>query len=308
MVVAVRCQILFIITREDCMTPLRRRMTEELQLRGYATRTIMAYLRVVSQLARFYQTSPDRLTEPQIRDYLLHLSTERKVASSTFTQALCGIKFLYEHTLNRHWPVLELARPKHEERLPVVLSRDEVRRVLAAVRSPGYRVCLTLIYACGLRLLEGLRLQVPEIDGERNLVHVRGGKGGKDRLVPIPDAALALLRQYWRMHRDPMWLFPASARARRRAARGDAIPPIHPTTLQRAFGRALKASGIQKRAHVHTLRHSYATHLLEAGVPIVLLQEYLGHSSPSTTAIYTHLTRELRDKAVDPINALMHGL
>ena len=289
------------------MTSLRRRMTEDLQLRGYAEPTIKAYLLAVSQLAKFYGLAPDQITEAQLRDYLLHLTTVRKIAASSFTQALCGIKFFYEHTLGRHWPVLDVARPKRDARLPVVLSQDEVRRALAAVRTPPYRVCLTLIYACGLRLLEGLRLQVPAVDGARKLLHVRGGKGGRDRLVPLPDGALALLREWWRTHRDPVWLFPATPLARQRARTGTPIPPIHPSTLQRAFTRAVKESGIHKRAHVHTLRHSYATHLLEAGVPIVLIQEYLGHSSPSTTAIYTHLTRELRAQALDPINGLMHG-
>jgi integrase/recombinase XerD len=290
------------------MTALRRRMTEELQLRGYADRTVEAYLRAVSQLAAFYRLAPDRLTEEQLRDYLVHLATVEKVAASTFTQALCGIKFLYEHTLGRRWAVLDVARPKRADRLPVILSHDEVRRVLAAVRTPQYRVCLTVMYACGLRLREGLGLQLPAVDGTRKLLHVHSGKGGKDRLVPIPDAALTLLRQFWRTHRDPVWLFPPSARARRRQHTDPATPPIHATTLQRAFTRAVRESGVRKKAHVHTLRHSYATHLLEAGVPVVLIQDYLGHASPSTTAIYTHLTRELRDQALDPINGLMSGL
>jgi integrase/recombinase XerD len=291
------------------MTALRQRMTEDLQLRGYADRTVAAYLLAVSQLAKFYGTAPDQLTEEQLRAYLLHLSTVRKIAASSFTQTLCGLKFCYEETLGRHWPVLDVARPKREARLPVVLSQAEVHRALAAVRTPRYRVCLTLIYACGLRLLEGLRLHVSAVDGARKLLHIRGGKGGKDRLVPVPDAALTLLRECWRTHRDPVWLFPAPPlRLRRRGARSALLPPIHPCTLQRAFTQAVKTSGIHKRAHVHTLRHSYATHLLEAGVPIVLIQEYLGHSSPSTTAIYTHLTRELREKALDPINGLMRGL
>ena len=247
------------------MTALRRRMTEDLQLRGYANRTIEAYVLAVSQLATFYGIAPDQLTEAQLRDYLLHLTNVRKVAASSFTQALCGIKFFYAQTLGRHWPVLDLARPKREQRLPVVLSQQEVRRVLAAVRTPRYRVCLTLIYACGLRLLEGLRLRVPAVDGARQLLHVQGGKGGKDRLVPLPDAALTLLREVWRTHRDPVWLFPATPLAQRRAPSGAPIAPIHPSTLQRAFKRAVNASGIRKHAHVHTLRHSYATHLLEAG-------------------------------------------
>ena len=286
------------------MTALRRRMTEELQLRGYADKTIACYLLAVSQLARFYGIAPDRITEEQLRAYLLHLTNVRKVAASSFTQALCGIKFFYEQTLGRHWPVLALARPKRADRLPVVLSQEEVRQVLAAVRTPAYRVCLTLIYACGLRLLEGLRLQVPAVDGTRKVLRVHGGKGGKARLVPLPDTVLTLLRDVWRTHRDPVWLFPATPLARR----GSPTRPIHPSTLQRAFMHAVKASGIRKHAHVHTLRHSYATHLLEAGVPVVLIQEYLGHSSPSTTAIYTHLTRTLRAQALDPINDLVRGL
>lgn len=290
------------------MTSLRRRMTEDLQLHGYAEPTIKAYLLAVSQLAKFYGIAPDQITEAQLRDYLLHLATVRKIAASSFTQALCGIKFFFEQTLGRRWPVLDLARPKREARLPVVLSQDEVRRVLAAVQTRRYRVCLTLMYACGLRLLEGLRLQVPEVDGARKLLHIRGGKGGRDRLVPLSDGALVLLREWWRTHRDPVWLFPATPLARRRVSSGAAIPPIHPSTLQRAFGRAVKESGLRKRAHVHTLRHSYATHLLEAGVPVALIQAYLGHSSPSTTAIYTHLTREIRAQAIDPINGLMRGL
>ena len=234
------------------MTPLRRRMIEELQLRGYAARTIESYVRAVAQLARFYHTSPETLTESQIRDYLLHLTSVRKLAPSSFTLALCAIKFLYEQTLQRSWPVFDIARPARATSLPVVLSREEVRRVLTAVQSPTYRACLTLIYACGLRLQEGLRLQVPEVDGQRKLLHIRGGKGGKDRLVPIPDIALELVRAYWRTHRDPVWLFPAPARAGRRPAQALGTRPVHPATLQRAFRQAVKRSGIRKRAHVHT--------------------------------------------------------
>src|ERR1051325_7676403 len=148
------------------MTALRRRMTEDLELHGYAGPTIRSYLLAVSQLAKFHGAAPDQFTDEQIREYLLHL-TRRRVAASTFTQALCGIKFFYEQTLGRHWPVLQLTRPKRAEKLPVVLSREEVRKVLAAVQIATYRVCLTVIYACGLRLLEGLRLQIPEIDGAR---------------------------------------------------------------------------------------------------------------------------------------------
>jgi integrase/recombinase XerD len=286
------------------MTALRQRMIQDLQLRGYSDRTVEAYVRPVAQLAKFYGTSPDRIVEEQVREYLLHLTNVQKVSRSTHTIALCGIKFFYEQTLNRTWPVLDVARPKGEKKLPVVLSRDEVWRVLDTVRVAVDRLCLTVIYACGLRLTEGTRLQVPDVDGERKLLHVHG-KRRKDRYVPLPDATLQLLRDYWRTHRNPRWLFPTSTRTGVAPLNDPTVGPISGTSLQSAFSRAVKQSGIHKRAHVHTLRHSYATHLLEAGVNLRLIQDYLGHPSPQTTAIYTHLTRELPDAALEPINGLM---
>jgi integrase/recombinase XerD len=281
------------------MTELRQRMMQELQLRGYSQRTVQAYVHPVAQLARHYHTSPDRLSEEQVRDYLLHLSNVQKVSRSTHTIALCGIKFFYQHTLGREWKVLEIARPRAEKKLPAVLSRDEVARILAAVRIPVYRVCLSTLYTCGLRLLEGAQLQVPDIDGDRKLVHVHQGKGALDRYVPLPDATLTLLRDFWRTHKSPRWLFPATPRSKSKTP-----GPISRQSLQSAFVRAVRACGIRKQAHVHTLRHSYATHLLEAGVPLQLIQEYLGHKSARTTTIYTHLTRELRMAALEPINRL----
>jgi len=152
--------------------------------------------------------------------------------------------------------------------------------------------------------MEGARLQVPDVDGGRKLLHIHG-KRRKDRYVPLPDAALELLREHWRSHRNPLWLFPTITRSHTGVLRDPAVGPISRASLQSAFVRAVKQSGVHKRAHVHTLRHSYATHLLEAGVTLRLIQEYLGHTSPQTTAIYTHLTRELREAALHPINALM---
>ena len=287
------------------MTPLRHRMMQDLQLRGYSDRTVEAYVRAVAQLAQFYHASPDQLCEEQIRQYLLHLSTVQKVARGTHTIALCGIRFFYQQTLVRPWTVLDIARPKRTKKLPVVFSRDEVWRILDAIRIPVYRVCLTTIYACGLRLMEGVGLQVPDVDGDRTLLHIHG-KGGKDRYVPLPDATLALLRTHWRTHRQPLWLFPAPRSGARLHAPAVPSPtPITRSSLQSAFCRAVKQSGVHKRAHVHTLRHSYATHLLEAGVALPLIQDYLGHTCLRTTAIYTHLTRALRDTALQPINDLM---
>ena len=289
------------------MTPLRQRMIQDLQLRGLSDRTVEAYVRAVAQLAQFYHAAPDQLSEEQVRHYLLHLTTVQKVARGTHTIALCGIRFFYKETLARPWTVLDVARPQGEQKLPVVLSRDEVWRILGAIRIPVYRACLTTIYACGLRLTEGARLQVPDVDGDRKLLHIQG-KGRKDRYVPLPDVTLDLLRAHWRTHKNPLWLFPTITRARLATPSDPALGPITRVSLQSAFGRAVKKSGVHKRAHVHTLRHSYATHLLEAGVNLRLIQDYLGHTSPKTTAIYTHLTRELRDGALQPINGLMQRL
>jgi len=264
------------------MTPLRQRMIQDLQLRGYSDRTVVAYVRSVAQLARFYHASPDTLTEEQLRDYLVRLTTVQKVARGTHTIALCGLKFFYQHTLGREWTVLKVTRPKGEKKLPVVLSREEVWRILDWIRIPVYRACLTTIYACGLRLMEGARLQVPDVDGDRKLVQIHG-KRRKDRYVPLPDATLALLRTHWRSHQNPLWLFPTITRSHAGVLSDPAVGHISRASLQSAFVRAVKASGVHKRAHVHTLRHSYATHLLEAGVNLRLIQEYLGHNSPRRT-------------------------
>jgi len=185
-----------------------------------------------------------------------------------------------------------------------VLSRAELWRILDEVRIPVYRACLTTIYSCGLRLMEGARLAVPDVDGDRKMLHIHG-KRGKDRYVPIPGSTLELLREHWRTHRSPQWLFPApTRRGLSRALAGNA-GPVTRSSLQGAFRRGLQKSGVHKRAHVHTLRHSYATHLLEEGVQLRIIQTYLGHKSSRTTDIYTHLTREVRKTAIDPINRLM---
>jgi integrase len=188
----------------------------------------------------------------------------------------------------------------------VVLSHEEVRRVLGCLRSYRHYVCLIAIYSCGLRLREGVYLRVPDLDGERMLVHVRNGKRAKDRYVPLPDRTLVLLRQYWASHRNPRWLFPASRP--RGAALSEASGPISPSSVQKALRAACMVSGIQKHVTVHTLRHSYATHLLEAGVNLRQIQAYLGHASLRSTSIYTHLTRDGEERAAETINQVMDHL
>ena len=289
------------------MSPLQQRMLEDMQLRGLSARTQEAYTRAVWQLAQYYRRSPDQLSDAELRQYFLYLANEKKLARPTATIALCGIKFFYEQTLKQPWPTLRFVRPPREWKLPVVLSRAEVRRILHEVRIPVYRACLTTIYACGLRLLEGTRLQVPDVDSGRLLLHIHG-KSKKDRYVPLPQSTLQLLRAHWRTHRSPLWLFPAPTRHGLAHSLAHDGGPVTRSSLQSAFRAALKRSSIAKLAHVHTLRHSYATHLLEAGFNLRVIQDHLGHRSPRTTAIYTHLTREVRAALTEPLNHLMEDL
>ncbi len=288
------------------MTPLRQRMLEDLQLRGLSERTQEMYVRAVRQLAEHYHKSPEQITEEELRDYFLYVKNVKHYSRSASTIALCGIKFFYEHTLKREWTILTFVRLPQEHKLPVILSSEEVHTILQGVRLPRYRACLTTIYACGLRLQEGTHLQIPDIDSARMLIHVRCGKGAKDRYVPLPRQTLEGLRQYWKTHRNPVWLFPAPGRSG--VGMSTASTPMPRNSVQDAFRAALKASGIHKRASVHTLRHSWATHLLEAGVNLRLIQHYLGHNSPSTTALYTHLTAKAEALATEAINRLLGDL
>lgn len=285
---------------------LRRRMLEDLQLTGMSERTQQMYVRAVRQLAEHYKKSPDKITEEELRRYFLHIKNDKKWSRAGITIALCGIKFFYEKTLKRHWPIFDIVRPHAEKKLPVILSREEVREILGKVRLPRYRICLQTIYSCGLRLREGTELQVGHIDSRRMVIHLRRGKGNKDRYIPLPQTTLERLREYWKTHRNLTWIFPAPGRGG--IHRSTATTPMPYCNVQDAFRAALKESGINKKATVHTLRHSYATHLLEAGVNLRQIQENLGHNSPQTTALYTHLTEQAFRQTKDVINKLMEGL
>lgn len=285
------------------MTPLRKRMVEDLQLKGYSPATQQAYLKAVCKLAGHYGKSPAEVSEEELRAYFLHLAKMERCARGTLKIAIAGIRFLFAITLQKPWPVLGLVRACKEKKLPVVLSRAEVRTVLGCVRAPVYRACLSTIYACGLRISEGVTVQVGDVDGQRKMLRVRG-KGNKDRQVPLSDLTLESLRGFWRLHRSRPWLFPARLQPRSPEQDG----PVDRDNLRFAFAAAVEHSGIKKPATVHSLRHSYATHLLEAGVQLRLIQEILGHRSPSTTAIYTHLTAEVRAQLIDPLQALTRNL
>jgi integrase/recombinase XerD len=289
------------------MTVLREKMIEDMQLRGLSTRTQETYAQAVRQLAKYYHKSPDQISEDELRQYFLYLKNVRRVSRNSCTIALCGIKFLYVHTLKRSWETLDFIRPDKEKKLPVVLSVEEVGRILRCVHLEHYRVCLTTIYACGLRLLEGVHLQVKDIDSQRKMLHICQGKGSKDRYVPLPDASLEMLRHYWRTHRNRVWVFP-SLNGGWLKGENTANGPMSESCVQKAFRGALAESGIHKEATVHTLRHSYATHLLEAGVNLRVIQLYLGHASPTTTAIYTHLTSVIEVQTSEKINEMLVGL
>ena len=281
------------------MTELRRRMIEDLELHGYAGGTQASYVRAVRILAEHYRRSPDQLTEDQIRGFFIHLIRQRHLTRPTLVMYRAAIRFFYETTLRRPLPIFDLVRPENRRKLPVVLSQPEVQRVLSLVRNATERMCLTMIYSCGLRLREGTRLQVGDIDSSRMMVHVRDGKGGKDRYVPLPQRSLELLRDYWRHERPSPWLFPNKREEDR---------PLNCERPYQTLKAALRTSKISKPATVHTLRHSYATHLLEAGVNLRVIQEILGHKSPKTTAVYTHLTPAMMEGFVTTVNQLMAAL
>ena len=281
------------------MTALRKRMIEDMQLRGLAEGTQKAYVRVVRDLANYYNKSPDQISDEELRLYFLYLKDDKKLARSTCTVAISGIKFLYDYTLKRSWPALDLVRPKKKKKQPIILSQDEVYRILACVQQAHYQTCLKVIYVCGLRVSEGVGLQVNHIDSARMQLHLRDSKGGKDRRVPLPNQILHELRRFWMTHRNPVWIFPKGHRG---GVQSDADGSMSTKSISRAFKAALHQSGVAKVATIHTLRHSWATHLLEAGVHLRLIQLWLGHSSLKTTAHYLHLTQKAEAVAVSQLN------
>jgi site-specific recombinase XerD len=281
-------------------------MIEDIQLRGLSERTQEMSVRAVRQLAEHDHKSPARITEEALRDSFLSLKNVQHASRSASPIALCGITCFYEHPLKREWATLTFVRAPRAKKLPVGLSVEEVRTILAHIKLLRSRGCWTTLYSCGLRLHEGPHLQVPDIDRARMLVHVRSGTGAKDRSVPLPQRTLAWLRQYWQTHRHPVWLLPAPGRGG--IGMSTASNPMPRHRVQDAFRAALTHRGIHKRASVHTLRHSSAPHLLEAGVHLRLLQAYWGHNTPPTTALYTPLTVNADAMARDALTALMADL
>lgn len=262
------------------MSPLRQRLVDDLLRRNYSPRTVEAYVAGVAKFAGHFGRSPDQLGPDHVRDFQIHL-VRRHASWSQFNQIVCALRFFYGITLGRPDAVPFIPFGKRPKTLPAVLSTAEVARLLDAARPGRDRVMLQTAYACGLRLGELLHLTVGDIDSARMVVLVRQGKGAKDRLVPLSPRLLGELRAYWQMHRPRSWLFPGTKAGR----------PLHPAAVQRLFQRARRAAGIDKPATLHTLRHSFATHLLEAGVDVVTVQKLLGHTDLSTTSHYLHVSR-----------------
>lgn len=284
-------------------TPLRERMRQQLQLAGLSERTQEAYLRAVRQLATHFGKPPDQVSEPELRQYLLFLKNEKHFAPASLKIAFYGIRFFFRTTLPRDWPTLRELRIPKPQTLPDVLTVDEVRTLIGAVRTLHNRTYFWTLYSLGLRMTEGLHLQTGDIDGARRLVHVHRGKGARDRYVPLPPRTLVLLREYWCVHRHPRWLFPAIGQGGKPGA--TAPHPMPRRSVQAALRRVVRQLGFRKRVSLHTLRHSYATHLLEAGVNLRLIQQYLGHRSLKTTTLYLHLTAAGQEHAVATIERLM---
>jgi site-specific recombinase XerD len=277
------------------MTPLRQRLLNDLTIRNYSPKTIACYVQHVAHFARHFDRPPDRLGPDEIHAYQLHLVQVRHVSWSAFNQTVCALRFFYGVCLGRPDVVTAIPFGKRPKTLPAILSRDEVLQFFAAFPHDPDRMMVRLTYACGLRIGELVRLRVADLDGRRRVLVVRQGKGHKDRLVPLSPQLLQELRAYWQRYRPSDWLFPGPGPRGHRSI----------TALQRRVKRAVRALGWSKRVSLHTLRHSYATHLLEAGVDVVTVQHLLGHRDLQTTARYLHVSLRHLQHLPSPLDELV---
>jgi len=280
------------------MTELRRRMIQDMELRDLKENTQKAYLDAVKHLARHYGRSPDLLSEEELRRYFIHLTKARRCAKSTLRVRLFAVKFLFRYTLRRPLAVFDLIRLPRNRKLPTVLSRQEVRQVLACIHRPAARMSALVMYSCGLRVTAASCLRVPDIDSGRMMLCVRNGKGGRDRYVPLPQRTLELLRAYWREHRPGHWLLPDRSGSK----------PIRRDTVLKCIRAAARDAKLTKLIGCHTFRHSYATHLLEDGVDLRTIQTLLGHRSIRSTIGYLHLTQRAMKNVHRSVNDLMGDL
>jgi len=283
------------------------RTIEHLVLTGRSNRTADTYAREIRHLGHYFKRPLDQLKEEDLRKFMLFRRNECKLSGSSMQILHCGLKALYWDVMRIKLPLLEVVKVKKEKRLPVVLHRDEVKAILNHVSTPQHKTYLRTVYSCGLRLSEALNLTVNDINGKLQLLHVRDAKGAKDRFLPLPMKTYRCLQNYWLLHRNPRLIFPALGRGRINGS--TASKPMSVSTVQGGLGRALKSAGLAGRGiRMHTLRHSYATHLLESGVNIKAVQGFLGHSNLQTTMVYLHLTNWGQEDAFKKINSMMEEL
>ena len=281
-------------------------VAQDLQLASYSPRTVEAYSYHVKKFLEYFGKDPKTITEDEIKHYFLYLKYTKNLSGSASAQAISGIKFMYQKTLDTDFKVFGIVKNPRGNKLPVVLTRGEVQTVLKQVRVLRHRACLMLIYTCGLRLHEATSIAPADIDSKRMVVHIKNGKGRKDRLVPLPTSTLNILRAHYKTHRNPNFIFPAPGRGGVNEKLSD--KPLPDSSIQTVLKKALREVNIIKNVSVHNLRHSYATHLLEAGIDIRIIQKYLGHKSITSTMIYTHLTPIIAENVQHKVDLLMSEL
>ena len=281
------------------MTHLRKRMLEELQRRNYSKATTRCYLRAVEEFSRRFQRPPDRLGPEHIRTYQAELFQKRKLSSNTVAQRLAALRFFYLQTLQKAWSIAETPYPKKGIHLPTILSQEEVAQLLDAARTPYHRTLLMTLYATGVRCAELTHLKVSDLDSQRMVIHVQGGKGRQDRDVLLSRKLLEELREHWRrLKRKPsVWLFPGNRHH-------SSDQPIGTKTVWQACQQAAQRAGLQKAVHPHTLRHCFATHLLEAGADLRTIQILLGHRDLKETTVYLHLSQRHLHATASPLDSL----
>ena len=281
-------------------------VAQDLQLASYSPRTVEAYSYHVKKFLEYFGKDPKTITEDEIKQYFLYLKYTKNLSGSASAQAISGIKFMFQKTLDMDFKVFGIVKNPRGKKLPIILTREQVKKVLTSVRILRHRACLTLIYSCGLRLHEAVSMAPADIDSKRRLVHVKNGKGQKDRLVPLPTSTLNILRAHYKTHRNPNFIFPAPGRGGVNEKLSDKHLPD--SSIQTVLKKALREVNIIKNVSVHNLRHSYATHLLEAGIDIRIIQKYPGHKSITSTMIYTHLTPIIAENVQHKVDLLMSEL
>jgi integrase/recombinase XerD len=278
------------------MTPLRQRMLEDMQVRNLSMHTQRIYIENVARFAKHFGKSPELLGVEEIRAYQLYLLKEQHISISGFRIAVCALRFLYNVTLRNDWIINYIPFPKQPRKLPEVLSAEEMVTFFQAIDNIKYRAILMTAYAAGLRVSEVVALRLGDIDSQRMVIHVRQGKGKKDRYIMLSERLLVVLRTYWKTMRPTNWLFPSPANPEL---------PLHPHSVQAACKKARLASGLKKIITPHTLRHSFATHLMEAGTNVRTIQLLLGHRSLYTTSRYIHISKSTFDATRSPLDLLV---